>query len=120
MKTVLICDDMATDRELVGQVVVKMGCKAEYAVNGTEVVEMAKTLRPDLILLDVVMPDGDGFRACRALKKQEETQDIPVVLVTTKGTEADQFWGKKQGADDHLVKPFSPDELGALVQRYTA
>ena len=118
MKTVLICDDVQTDRDLMGKIVADSGCKAEYAVDGSEAIEKAKELQPALILLDVVMPKTDGFSACRAIKKDPATLEIPVILVTTKGTEADKFWGQKQGADGHIAKPFTPDELTAVVKQF--
>ena len=80
----------------------------------------AKSKRPALILMDVVMPDQDGFKTTRDLRQDPETSKIPIVLVTSKGTESDRFWGKRQGADDHVVKPFSPDELLRLIQRYAS
>jgi twitching motility two-component system response regulator PilH len=68
--------------------------------------------------MDVVMPGTSGFHACRALKADPETSKIPIVLVTSKGTESDVFWGKKQGADDHVAKPFSPEQLTTIIRRY--
>lgn len=118
MKTVLIVDDVQTDRELMGRVVNSCGYKAEYATDGTDALPTAKAVKPSLILLDVVMPKMDGYAACRQLKADNETSAIPVVLVTSKSTESDKFWGKKQGADDHVGKPFSPDALNALMKRY--
>jgi twitching motility two-component system response regulator PilH len=118
MKTVLIADDVQTDRELMAQVVSKAGHHVEHAADGDEAVEKAKALRPALILLDVVMPKLDGFGACRKLKKDAETADIPIVLVTSKATDTDKFWGQKQGCDDYLVKPFTPDELTRVVRKF--
>lgn len=118
MSTVLVVDDMQTDRELAGQVVTKAGHRAVYASSGAEAVQKAIEMKPSLILLDVVMPQQDGFKTCRELKKNPETAKIPVVLVTSKNNESDRFWGQKQGADEHVGKPFSPDSLTALIRRY--
>lgn len=118
MKTVLIADDVQTDRELMAQVVSKAGHHVEQASDGEEAFSKAKTLKPALILLDVVMPKLDGFGACRKLKKDAETAGIPVVLVTSKGTDTDKFWGQKQGCDDYLVKPFTPDDLSRVVRKF--
>lgn len=118
MQKILVVDDVQTDRELVGSVVLRAGHTPLYAENGLTAVEVAKSERPALILMDVVMPDQDGFKTTRDLKKDPETSKIPVVLVTTKGTDSDRFWGKRQGADDHVVKPFSPDALLRLIRRY--
>jgi CheY-like chemotaxis protein len=118
MKTVLIADDVQTDRELMAQVVSKAGHHVEHAADGEEAVAKAKALKPALILLDVVMPKLDGFGACRKLKKDAETSGIPIVLVTSKATDTDKFWGQKQGCDDYLVKPFTPDELSRIVRKF--
>jgi twitching motility two-component system response regulator PilH len=118
MQTVLIVDDMATDRELLGKVVTGMGHRPEYCADGDEAVDKAKQVKPALIFMDVVMPRTNGFNACRLLKADPETFKIPVVLVTSKDTDSDRFWGKKQGADDHVGKPFSADAVKALITRY--
>lgn len=118
MSLVLVVDDVQTDRSLIGKVVTETGHQAVYAANGKEAMQAAKMHRPQLILLDVVMPDVNGFNVCRSLKSDAATSEIPVVLVTSKGTDSDKFWGRKQGAADHLAKPFSPDELSAVIRRF--
>ncbi|MFO0744409.1 MAG: response regulator [Myxococcota bacterium] len=118
MATILIVDDVQTDRELIGKVVMSAGHKPVYADDGADAVAAATTHKPALIFLDVVMPKMNGFNACRDLKKNPATAGIPVCLVTSKGTDSDKFWGKKQGADDHIVKPFTPASLSAVITRY--
>ena len=118
MDTILIVDDQQTDRELVGKVVAGAGHQPVYAADGAEALQKAKELKPSLIFLDVVMPRQDGFKTCRSLKQDPETSRIPVVLVTSKATESDKFWGKKQGADDHVGKPFTADTLVGIIRRY--
>lgn len=118
METILVIDDVQTDRELVGKVVTSAGHQAVYASDGAEALAKAKAIKPAMIFLDVVMPIQDGFKTTRALKNDPETAKIPVVLVTSKGTESDRFWGKRQGADDHVAKPFSPDALMQIIRRY--
>ncbi len=118
METILVVDDVQTDRELVGKVVAAAGHQAVYAQDGQEALSKAKTIKPALIFMDVVMPAQDGFKTTRALKSDPDTAKIPVVLVTSKGTESDKFWGKRQGADDHVAKPFTPDSLMAIIRRY--
>jgi twitching motility two-component system response regulator PilH len=71
-----------------------------------------------MVFMDVVMSRTNGFNACRSLKKDPETTAIPVVLLTSKSADSDKFWGKKQGADDHIAKPFAPDNLIAVIRRY--
>ncbi len=118
MQNILIVDDMQTDRELVGKVVTAAGHCPVYANDGADALAKAKEVQPALIFLDVVMPRQDGFKTCRSLKQDPVTSKIPVVLVTSKATESDKFWGKKQGADDHVGKPFTPDSLTAIIRRY--
>jgi CheY-like chemotaxis protein len=118
MQTILVVDDVQTDRDLVGRVVQSAGHSPVYATEGEEAVAKAKQIKPALILLDVVMPGMNGFNACRKLKQDPETATIPVVLVTSKSTDSDKFWGKKQGADDHLSKPFDQQQLLAIIRRY--
>jgi len=118
MANILIVDDVKTDRELIGKVVSAAGHTPVYCEDGADAVQAATTHRPALIFLDIVMPKMDGFNACRALKKNAGTAAIPVVLVTSKGTESDKFWGKKQGADDHIAKPFTPATLQNVIKLY--
>jgi CheY-like chemotaxis protein len=118
METTLVVDDVRTDRELVGMVVGRAGHHAIYAENGAEACALARQHKPALIFMDVVMPTQDGFKSCRELKQDAETNRIPVVLVTSKGTESDKFWGKKQGADGHIAKPFTPDSLLAAIRQF--
>jgi twitching motility two-component system response regulator PilH len=118
MQNVLIVDDVKTDRELMGKVVAAAGHIPVYATDGDEALAAAKQANPALIFLDVVMPRVNGFNACRLLKQDPATSAIPVVLVTSKNAESDKFWGKKQGADDHVGKPFSPDSLTAILKRF--
>jgi twitching motility two-component system response regulator PilH len=118
MATILIVDDVQTDRELVGKVVLGAGHNPLYAADGDEAIEKAKSAKPALIFMDVVMPKMNGFNACRKLKQDAETKAIPVVLLTSKGAESDRFWGQKQGADEHIPKPFSPDTLSQVIRRF--
>jgi twitching motility two-component system response regulator PilH len=118
MATILIVDDVQTDRELLGKVVSGAGHQPVYASDGDEAIRKAREAKPSLIFMDVVMPNMNGFNACRKLKQDPDTQAIPVVLVTSKGGESDKFWGKKQGADDHIPKPFSPDMLVSTIRRF--
>jgi twitching motility two-component system response regulator PilH len=118
MATILIVDDTNTDRELLNRTVSAMGHRTLTAENGQQAITAAKTNRPSLILLDVVMPLMDGFATCRALKKDPDTTSIPVILVTSKNNESDRFWGRKQGADDHIGKPWTKEAIESVVRRY--
>lgn len=118
MATILIVDDVSTDRELLTRTVSALGHRTLTAENGAQALLVAKANKPNLILLDVVMPQMDGFATCRALKKDADTSSIPIVLVTSKNNESDRFWGRKQGADDHVGKPWSKESLEIIVRRY--
>ena len=118
MQNILIVDDVQTDRELLGSVVSHAGHHPVYVGDGSQAVEMAKQSQPALIFLDVVMPIQDGFKTCRALKADPKTQKIPVVLVTSKKADSDKFWGKKQGADDHVGKPYTQQQMVEIITRY--
>lgn len=118
MQNVLIVDDVKTDRELMGKVVTAAGHIPVYATDGDEALAVAKQTNPALIFLDVVMSRMNGFNACRQLKHDPATAAIPVVLVTSKSSESDRFWGKKQGADDHVGKPFTADSLNLVIRRF--
>jgi len=116
--TILIVDDSRTERELMSRAVTLAGHTAMFAEDGSEALEKAKSIQPALILMDVVMPNLNGFNATRQLKADAATKHIPVVLVTNKGGESDKFWGKKQGADDHVTKPFQANELVSVIKRF--
>jgi twitching motility two-component system response regulator PilH len=115
---VLVIDDAQTDRELMARVITAAGHRALLAADGKEGIALAKTHKPTLIFLDVVMPVMDGFATCRSLTKDPETATIPVVLVTSKTTDSDVFWGKKQGAVDHIGKPWDRQLVETMLKRY--
>jgi twitching motility two-component system response regulator PilH len=118
MQNILIVDDVQTDRELLGAVVSRAGHHPLFASDGLQAMEVAQQSHPALIFLDVVMPNQDGFKTCRALKSDPRTAQIPVVLVTSKKADSDRFWGKKQGADEHIGKPYTADQMSDLIRRY--
>jgi twitching motility two-component system response regulator PilH len=111
MAQVLIVDDSPTEAHVLKGMLEKNGFEVETAENGTEGIERAKALKPDLILMDVVMPGLNGFQATRQLTKDPETSEIPVIIVTTKDQETDRVWGLRQGAKDFLSKPISEKTL---------
>ena len=111
MAQILIVDDSPTEAHVLKGMLEKNGFQVETAENGTEGIERAKELKPDLILMDVVMPGLNGFQATRQLTKAPETSDIPVIIVTTKDQETDRVWGMRQGARDFLSKPVAEKTL---------
>lgn len=110
-KKVLVVDDSAADLANIKAVLTDAGCTVISARGGTEAVAKAKTEKPAIIFLDVVMPDMDGYEACRLLAENGDTKSIPVVLVTSKGQKTDQVWGELQGAKGHVVKPYTADQI---------
>lgn len=108
---VLVVDDSPTERHFLGELLTKQGYQVVMAESGEEAVQKAKQLKPDLILMDVVMPGLNGFQTTRAITKDESTKDIPVIMCTSKGQETDKVWGMRQGARDYIVKPVNKDEL---------
>ena len=109
--TVLIVDDSPTESHVIKRIVEDGGYRVLEAGNGETGVADATRLRPDLILMDVVMPGLNGFQATRQLSRNPETADIPIIMVTTKSQETDRAWGLRQGARDYVVKPVSANEL---------
>jgi twitching motility two-component system response regulator PilH len=96
---------------LLRQYLEKNGFETEAAEDGSEGVSKARKLRPDLVLMDIVMPVMNGYQATRELSRDPDTAAIPVVMVTTKGDETDRIWGMRQGATDYIVKPVSEMQL---------
>jgi two-component system, OmpR family, alkaline phosphatase synthesis response regulator PhoP len=93
------------------------GYEVLTALDGEQALEKARAEKPDLIVLDIMMPKLDGYETCKALKSREETRDIPVILLSAKGRNVDQKTGFEVGADDYITKPFSPRKL---VERINA
>jgi twitching motility two-component system response regulator PilH len=116
MARILIVDDSPSQLLGLKRIVEKLGHESLTAEDGAAGVEAAKRERPDLILMDVVMPNLNGFQATRIISKDPDTAHIPVVLVTTKDQETDRVWGMRQGARDYITKPVDADELMAKIK----
>ena len=117
IKNILVVDDSPTERFFTVDVLQKAGYHVSTAENGEDGIAKARAERPDLILMDVVMPGLNGYQATRTLCRDDETKDIPVIVCTSKGQETDKIWGLRQGAVDYLVKPLDAQEL---LQRIAA
>ncbi|MDF1566149.1 MAG: response regulator [Deltaproteobacteria bacterium] len=116
-KTILIADDSPTELRIFQKVLSTLGHRILTAVDGEEAERMVRLEPPDLLILDVIMPGKNGFALCRDLKRDPTYASIPIIIVTSKDQQADQIWGKRQGADEYLVKPFSPEDLAAAAAR---
>ncbi|EEF62166.1 response regulator transcription factor [Pedosphaera parvula] len=117
MAKILIVDDLPTEVQLMRSAIASLGHSVVVATDGEQAVEMAHRESPDLMLLDVVLPRMDGFQVCRKIKKDPNTSNIQVILISSKTQESDKFWGLKQGANAYIFKPFSPQELVDAVKK---
>ena len=111
IKNVLVVDDSSTDRHLLTELLKKHGYSVSIATSGEEAIVKAKQEKPDLILMDIVMPGMSGFEATRSISRDAETSGIPVIICSTKGQETDKAWGLRQGAKDYMVKPVNEKVL---------
>jgi twitching motility two-component system response regulator PilH len=117
MSTVLVVEDSVTQREMITDLLKGSGLNVTVASDGVEALEQIQGRRPDLVVLDIVMPRMNGYEVCRQLKANPKTQNIPVVMCSSKGEEFDRYWGMKQGADAYIAKPFQPTELVGTVKQ---
>ena len=112
---ILIVDDSPTERLYLTDILVKNGFAVSTAVNGDEAIERIRAERPELILMDVVMPGANGFQVTRAIARDPELSALPVIICSSKNQETDRIWGMRQGAKDYLVKPVDPERLLASI-----
>lgn len=117
MIKVLVAEDSKTDQKFIESILSDRDYDLVFVEDGEEAEKLVLNQHFDLVILDVVMPKKNGFQVCRTIKKNENTKDIPVILVTSKREEADKFWGKQQGADEYITKPFEPIDLLAAIKR---
>ncbi|MGF1496870.1 MAG: response regulator transcription factor [Elainellaceae cyanobacterium] len=117
MSTVLVVEDSPTQREMITDLLKGSGLTVIVANDGVEALEQIQGHLPDLVVLDIVMPRMNGYEVCRRLKADPKTQDVPVVMCSSKGEEFDRYWGMKQGADAYIAKPFQPTELVGTVKQ---
>jgi len=116
IKKILVCDDSSTDRQNLERIVSGTGCVVISANNGKEALTKAKLEKPDLIFLDIIMPELDGYATCRALQNDPDTKNIPVVFVTSKGQKADKVWAQMQGGKDLVSKPYTADAIAEQIR----
>ncbi len=116
-KKILVVDDEQDISLILTSFLEMNGYQATSARDGVEAVEMVASLAPDLILMDVMMPDMSGYQVVRLLKSQPASRDIPVIMLTAKTEQSDRFWGLDSGADTYMNKPFELDDVLLEIQR---
>lgn len=115
---VLIVEDSSTQLMQLKEIVIGAGCSVNVATSGKEAIEMVNKDKPDLVFMDVVMDDMDGYKACRKILKGEGNKDIPIVFVTTKSQEADHIWAEKLGGRALIAKPYTKEQIHEQIRRF--
>jgi twitching motility two-component system response regulator PilH len=115
IQRILIVDDSPTERYYLTDILVRSGFTVSTAENGEEAMAKIRADKPQLILMDVVMPGANGFQVTRAISRDPEFQDVPVIICSSKNQETDRIWGMRQGAKDYVVKPVDAAELLAKI-----
>jgi two-component system response regulator MtrA len=110
---IMVVDDDTAISEMIGIILRGEGYEPEFASDGAEAMELFRTMRPDLVLLDLMLPGIDGIQVCSAIRSES---GVPIIMLTAKGETADVVQGLESGADDYIVKPFNPKELVARVR----
>jgi len=111
INTVLIADDSNTQLAYLKNILEKAGYKTITATSGNEAIEFSEENKPDLIMLDIIMEDGDGYKACRSIKKNPALSNTPIIMVSSKSNPVDKQWAKQLGATDYIVKPYEKSEI---------
>lgn len=117
MGQALIVDDSSTERQILTGYLQELGITVTTAGSGEEALEKLEKNIPDLVILDVVLPGKSGFEICRDIKSGKNTNKIPIIMCSTKGSEMDKFWGMKQGADAYIPKPVDKEEFCSTVRK---
>jgi DNA-binding response OmpR family regulator len=120
MITVLLVEDSLTETEVLSAYLKQAGVTVVSVTSGEEAQIKLQSQKPDLVILDVILPGQSGFELCRELKTNANTQGIPVVICSTKGTDADKLWGSMLGADAYIPKPVDQKKLMQTIQQLTS
>lgn len=115
---ILLVDDSKTELHHLSDLLTKRGYAVRTAENGVEALRRLEEAKPDLILMDVVMPGQNGFQLTRAITRDPRYADVPVIMCTSKNQETDKVWGMRQGARDYVVKPVDADELITKIRAF--
>jgi twitching motility two-component system response regulator PilH len=118
MSRILVVDDSPTMLHIISQMLAEGNHNMLSAMDGEQAVRLASEQRPDLILLDVILPKLNGYQVCRQLRSLPETAHIPVVMITRKARDEDREWGVEQGADAYVTKPFVAQDLLNAIQKF--
>jgi twitching motility two-component system response regulator PilH len=115
---ILVVDDVTTDRMHLQEILLDAGYQVITAASGQEALVLASSDNPDLIFLDIVMDDMDGYQACRKLTTNEKTKHIPVVMVSANRQKVDKIWAQKQGARAYVTKPYTSDDITSQIHKF--
>ncbi len=118
IRKILIVDDSKTELHNLSDILGKSGFAVRTAENGEDALRRLAEEKPDLILMDVVMPGQNGFQLTRSITRDPRFADVPVIMCTSKNQETDKVWGMRQGARDYIVKPVNRDELVAKIKAF--
>lgn len=118
IKKILLVDDSKTELHFLSELLSKRGYSVKTAEDGEDAMRRLGEDKPDLILMDVVMPGQNGFQLTRAITRDPRFEDVPVIICTSKNQETDRVWGMRQGARDYIVKPVDADELVAKIKAF--
>jgi twitching motility two-component system response regulator PilH len=116
IQKILLIDDSKTELHVLSEMLGKRGYQVRTAENGEEAIRRLTEDKPDLILMDVVLPGQNGFQLTRSITRDPRFADVPVIMCTSKNQETDKLWGMRQGARDYVVKPVNADELLAKIR----
>ena len=118
IRKILLVDDSKTELHFLSDLLGKRGYSVRTAANGEEAMRRLAEDKPDLILMDVVMPGANGFQITRAIARDPELAHVPVIICSSKSQETDKVWGMRQGARDYVVKPVDADELIGKIRAF--
>jgi twitching motility two-component system response regulator PilH len=118
IQDILVVDDSKTELHHMTELLTKHGYSVRTAANGEEALRRLDEGKPDLILMDVVMPGQNGFQLTRSITRNPAFADVPVIMCTSKNLETDKVWGMRQGASDYVVKPVDADTLLGKIRAF--